>query len=63
MEEPPSSTVFTNVTDRLDRILPTILSRCRQFSQRPTPDAALAWLRARAWPTPRRNWRWPAVPR
>jgi DNA polymerase-3 subunit delta' len=46
LEEPPSSTVFLLVTDRLDRILPTMLSRCRQFSaQRPTPQAALAWLR------------------
>jgi DNA polymerase-3 subunit delta' len=46
LEEPPPSTVFLLVTDRLDRILPTILSRCRQFStQRPTPEAALAWLR------------------
>ncbi|PMX98401.1 DNA polymerase III subunit delta', partial [Pseudomonas sp. GW460-13] len=45
LEEPPPSTVFLLVTDRLDRILPTILSRCRQFStQRPTPEAALAWL-------------------
>ncbi|WER47595.1 DNA polymerase III subunit delta' [Cupriavidus sp. WKF15] len=47
LEEPPPSTVFLLVTDRLDRILPTILSRCRQFStQRPTPDAALAWLKS-----------------
>jgi len=46
LEEPPSSTVFLLVTDRIDRILPTILSRCRQFSaQRPAPAAALAWLK------------------
>lgn len=46
LEEPPPSTVFLLVTDRLDRVLPTILSRCRQFSvQRPAPAAALAWLR------------------
>ncbi|MGO4330055.1 DNA polymerase III subunit delta' [Cupriavidus sp. 2TAF22] len=46
LEEPPPSTVFLLVTDRLDRVLPTILSRCRQFSvQRPTPAEALSWLR------------------
>ncbi|MFJ1252579.1 DNA polymerase III subunit delta' [Cupriavidus sp. CuC1] len=45
LEEPPPSTVFLLVTDRLDRVLPTILSRCRQFSvQRPTADAAMRWL-------------------
>ncbi|MGO4302095.1 DNA polymerase III subunit delta' [Cupriavidus sp. RAF12] len=47
LEEPPPSTVFLLVTDRLDRVLPTILSRCRQFSvERPTPVDALAWLRS-----------------
>lgn len=46
LEEPPPSTVFLLVTDRIDRVLPTILSRCRQFSvARPTPAAALEWLR------------------
>ena len=47
LEEPPPSTVFLLVTDRLDRVLPTILSRCRQFSvERPTAGAALDWLRS-----------------
>lgn len=47
LEEPPPSTVFLLVTDRLDRVLPTILSRCRQFSvNRPTGGEALAWLRS-----------------
>ncbi len=47
LEEPPPSTVFLLVTDRIDRVLPTILSRCRQFSiTRPTPAAALDWLRS-----------------
>ncbi len=47
LEEPPPSTVFLLVTDRLDRVLPTILSRCRQFSvTRPTEAAALEWLRS-----------------
>ncbi|WP_454763829.1 DNA polymerase III subunit delta' [Cupriavidus campinensis] len=46
LEEPPPSTVFLLVTDRLDRVLPTILSRCRQFAvERPSPAAALDWLR------------------
>lgn len=46
LEEPPPSTVFLLVTDRLDRVLPTILSRCRQVAvQRPAWDAALGWLR------------------
>ncbi|CAG9171524.1 DNA polymerase III subunit delta' [Cupriavidus respiraculi] len=46
LEEPPPATVFLLVTDRLDRVLPTILSRCRQFSvQRPGPAEALDWLR------------------
>ncbi|WP_423193390.1 DNA polymerase III subunit delta' [Cupriavidus sp. H18C2] len=47
LEEPPPSTVFLLVTDRIDRVLPTILSRCRQFSvTRPTLAAALDWLRS-----------------
>jgi len=47
LEEPPPSTVFLLVTDRIDRVLPTILSRCRQFSvTRPTQAAALEWLRS-----------------
>lgn len=46
LEEPPPATVFLLVTDRLDRVLPTILSRCRQFSvTRPAGEAALDWLR------------------
>jgi DNA polymerase-3 subunit delta' len=47
LEEPPASTIFLLVTDRLDRVLPTILSRCRQFAvRRPGPEAALQWLRS-----------------
>ncbi len=45
LEEPPQDTVFLLVTDRIDRILPTILSRCRQFPlQPPQPEAARQWL-------------------
>lgn len=45
LEEPPSSTIFILVTSRLDRVLPTIRSRCRLIAL-PPPDRAtgLAWL-------------------
>jgi len=45
LEEPPPGTVFLLSSDGLDRLLPTILSRCRKFAL-PLPDhaAALAWL-------------------
>ncbi|RZT42210.1 DNA polymerase III subunit delta' [Cupriavidus agavae] len=47
LEEPPASTVFLLVTDRIDRVLPTTLSRCRQFPMsRPSQAAALDWLRS-----------------
>ena len=47
LEEPPPGTVFLVASNGLDRLLPTILSRCRKFAL-PTPDhaAALAWLQA-----------------
>lgn len=46
LEEPPPGTVFLLASNSLDRLLPTILSRCRKFAL-PLPDAAsaLAWLR------------------
>ena len=45
LEEPPPDTVFLLVTHRIDRLLPTIRSRCRQFPlQMPLADVALAWL-------------------
>ena len=47
LEEPPPDTVFLLITHRIDRLLPTILSRCRQFAMAmPTQEAALAWLQA-----------------
>lgn len=47
LEEPPPDTVFLLVTHRIDRLLPTIRSRCRQFPlHMPSPEAALAWLNA-----------------
>ncbi len=47
LEEPPPDTLFLLVTHRIDRLLPTILSRCRKFAMA-TPDqaSALAWLNA-----------------
>jgi DNA polymerase-3 subunit delta' len=47
LEEPPPGTVFLLASNSLDRLLPTILSRCRKFAL-PMPDhaAALSWLQA-----------------
>ena len=46
LEEPPPGTVFLLASHGLDRLLPTILSRCRKFAL-PLPDhaQALAWLK------------------
>ncbi|MES2152074.1 MAG: DNA polymerase III subunit delta' [Pseudomonadota bacterium] len=46
LEEPPPGTVFLLASNSLDRLLPTILSRCRKFAL-PMPDQAqaLAWLK------------------
>lgn len=47
LEEPPPATVFLLVSNGLDRILPTILSRCRKFAlHMPQQEEALAWLTA-----------------
>ncbi|MDP3668850.1 MAG: DNA polymerase III subunit delta' [Telluria sp.] len=45
LEEPPPGTVFLLASNSLDRLLPTILSRCRKFAL-PMPDnaQALSWL-------------------
>jgi DNA polymerase-3 subunit delta' len=47
LEEPPPGTVFLLASNGLDRLLPTILSRCRKFAL-PMPDhaQAQAWLEA-----------------
>jgi len=47
LEEPPANTIFILLADRLDRVLPTIRSRCRLLTA-PRPDrfTALNWLRA-----------------
>ena len=46
LEEPPPGTVFLLASNSLDRLLPTILSRCRKFAL-PMPDHAqgLQWLK------------------
>ena len=45
LEEPPASTLFILLSDRLDRILPTIRSRCRLIAlPRPQKEQALIWL-------------------
>nr|WP_201303369.1 DNA polymerase III subunit delta' [Massilia sp. 9I] len=47
LEEPPPGTVFLLASNSLDRLLPTILSRCRKFAlPMPGHDEALAWLKA-----------------
>ena len=46
LEEPSKNTIFILVADRIDRVLPTIRSRCRLISA-PRPDriTGLQWLR------------------
>lgn len=46
LEEPPPNTMFLLVSNSLDRLLPTILSRCRKFAlTMPLQEEALAWLK------------------
>jgi DNA polymerase-3 subunit delta' len=45
LEEPPPGVVFLLVSARLDRLLPTIVSRCRQWPMStPEPKLAREWL-------------------
>ena len=45
LEEPPPATVFLLVSNNLERLLPTILSRCRQIAlPLPSTSQSLAWL-------------------
>ena len=47
LEEPPASTVFLLVADAPDRLLPTLVSRCRRLPlPAPEPSEALSWLEA-----------------
>jgi len=46
LEEPPPHTVFLVVADAPDRLLPTLVSRCRRLPlAAPAPAEALEWLR------------------
>lgn len=46
LEEPPEHTVFLLVADAPDRLLPTLVSRCRRLPlPAPSPEVALQWLR------------------
>jgi DNA polymerase-3 subunit delta' len=46
LEEPPANTIFILLADRVDRVLPTIRSRCRLLTApRPDREQGLAWLR------------------
>src|SRR5665811_857879 len=42
VEEPPDYVYFLLVTDRLERVLPTIVSRCQLVEFRPLSDAVVA---------------------
>lgn len=45
LEEPPAGVIFILVTHQLNRLLPTIISRCQKIDMpMPSRDAALAWL-------------------
>lgn len=45
LEEPPENTIFMLVADEIDRVLPTIRSRCRLIrASAPTRQEAIAWL-------------------
>ena len=46
LEEPPEKTTFLLVADDVDRVLPTIRSRCRLLrAKAPSHDEALKWLK------------------
>jgi DNA polymerase-3 subunit delta' len=54
LEEPPPAVIFLLVAGRIDRLLPTILSRCRQWPlTTPSIEAAGAWLEAQGLASPR----------
>ena len=47
LEEPPANTIFILLADRVDRVLPTIRSRCRLLTApRPDRNQGLAWLKS-----------------
>lgn len=47
LEEPPENTIFMLVADEIDRVLPTIRSRCRLIrASAPSREQAVEWLRS-----------------
>lgn len=53
LEEPPEGALFLLVTHRIQFLLPTIRSRCRQIAlPAPKEDEAVAWLTAQGLPEP-----------
>ena len=53
LEEPPNNTLFILIASQLQRLLPTILSRCQKIAM-PVPDhdQAAAWLSEQSVPQP-----------
>lgn len=48
LEEPPAHTVLLLVADQYERLLPTIISRCRRLPlATPDPQQSIAWLAGR----------------
>ncbi len=46
LEEPPAGVIFILVTHQLNRLLPTIISRCQKIDMpMPARDSALSWLK------------------
>jgi len=46
LEEPPKNTIFILLADRVDRVLPTIRSRCRLLTApRPNREQGISWLK------------------
>ena len=48
LEEPPTNTIFILLADRVDRVLPTIRSRCRLLTApRPDRERGIDWLKSK----------------
>lgn len=53
LEEPATGVIFILIAHQLQRLLPTIISRCQKISMPvPDKDQALAWLEAKGVPNP-----------
>ncbi len=56
IEEPPENLIFILVADEIDRVLPTIRSRCRLIrATPPTRELALTWLKGERVKDPERT--------